>query len=155
MIDHGRAAHVALQQVVELLVVNFEEGALDYDLCFVSASFFLVEDHANDARDDAQVFLLDSDGVPTTHRECLSRAGLAVRQNRRIEADEATEDQVSHARIEDGLLRRVDAKRFVESECSVLAHYDLVIWLVGLHTYFGAFSELLADEGPDSDGYAY
>ena len=89
---------------MQLFIVDLEEGALDDYFSLVLPCFFFVEDHSDDSRNNAQVFLLDADRVSAAHRESLARTGLPISQNRGIKANEAAEDEISHASVEHHLL---------------------------------------------------
>lgn len=119
---------------MQLFVVYFQKAALDNEFSLALSLLNFVEYEANDARNDAQFLIFDPNGIPGAHCVRLTRPRLPIRQNGRIEALEAAEDQIFDAQFVDVLLDRVQTKAAVKSECTILTNYDLVFIFAYLHT---------------------
>lgn len=130
-VDHSARTHgLMIEEIVKLLVVDFEECAFDDNVGLVLPLLDLLEDELDHPRYDAELFILDADGVATSHGEGFPAASLPIGQDGRIVALEAPEDQVLHADLEDILLSRADVENLVEGEGAILPDYQLVFLVV-------------------------
>lgn len=83
-VNHGcpwnaRGSRVlVVKEVVQFLIVNLEEGALDDNVGLVLSLLHFLKDQLDNSRDDAQIILLKTDGVPATHCESLSTTCLTI-----------------------------------------------------------------------------
>ena len=117
---------------MQLFVVDLDEGALYYDVSFGLPVLDFFKDQLDHTRDDAQVLLLDGDGVATAHCECFSWTCLTIGEHCSIEPLEAAEDEIPDTGFKDFMLLGAYIEYFVEVKRSVLPDHQLVFFFIAL-----------------------
>lgn len=136
------AIRLMVKEIVQFFIVDFEKGALDYDIRDALSLFNFLENEFDNPWDDTKISFTKSNSVATSHCVSFAGASLTISKNSGVKALETSQDQILHTDFEHILLSTTDIKGFIESECAVFADYELVFWLIAFHTNRGGLEQL-------------
>ena len=90
--NSARTHGLMIEQIMKLLVIDFEECTFYDNVGFVLSFLDFLKDELYDSWYDSQLFLLDSDGIAASHSKCFAATSLSISQDGCIITLEASED---------------------------------------------------------------